>query len=495
MLTSSKYWQFKLTETNAKKNWQDIIKNKPVIVSPKHTRDAQPKFLKENPKATSLHKKDKEKPFWVVFYINKEPTAKQEVQAFAKSIGGTYVKAIPDTDKYDWDLKQALRNSQKTNFGETKYALNKFQCFGNLVWKNFENAQGYYYYLKPYCYSKAQLVKYRYWTNKCLKYLPKVADDERKNSYGSGYYDVYSEDTVIRIERIPKVAKIIERKQKRLNDPEQVKKAQATAKKRWKTLKEKKKKKIEEEKQKLITKATPVQAKLNQKIEHIKQVDGKNAELGIALTYLEIVNHLAKTFQEMEHGYPIEDDMVHALLLQKYKTSSDLYYLKDRLFKIIAQRKLFGWGTSNKLIKLEAVIPPDSDLVSFDLCNYHRNDFREMSWKYDNIKEYYFDNKAYIDSCPDCDAQVVVFDYYSFYYLTVALPSGTTTWHIPYPIGSKYLPALRSLPIVKQTPNDPSSPFTFGREADENELLIGATVNLKKKINYFISLCEQQKVK
>lgn len=482
----SKYWRVKLVIDRLPENWQDIIKDWPIILSPKHTRDATPDFLRTCPPRTTtyLHKGDRQPAFYYAFYISNKDLTKVEVKQIFAPFHAKYYKLIPYS-KHDMDLRKALRHSRESNWGGD-YAISKFQTFGKIVWDNGNTTPkfhgGYYYYVRPYYYSKNQLIDNRYWTQKCLAFLP-AADSHRNNPYGAGTYDTYSEDTILKVEDNPEVAKIIARKKKRLTDPEKIKKHNESQRKRRETIKKKELAKLEKDEKKLAYDYAKVKPKFDEELAVIKDRDKDDLELALLMHYLVIVNHLAKTMQELEYGDGIylpnittdkTSDYVIKKLKDMYQSSNYLYSLKDKVFKKIYKQKLF----SDK-IKLYAVIPDDPDNVYVHFCDEH-NDERHM-WGEDPL-EFYYDSQEEIDSCPACTVTRQHY-YYAFYYFEVKTYV-STSWHIPYPIGKNYLPDINKLPKQKQKFNEGGN-FLFGSDADYDELLYALNQNVARPVEEF----------
>lgn len=474
----SRYWRFKVIEKDAVDGWEHMVLNYPTIISPKHTRDAKPEFLKNHTGNERLHKADKLDAFYYVFYLNKNAIDITSVKNLANRVNGTNITLIPDQSSYDWDLKLALRNSEKSNYS-TNYLISQFQTGKDIIWKNENTHTGYYYYLRPYSFSQNQLLKYRYWTKKCLEYLPSHADGQKRSSYGSGYYDVYSEDTIDKIENEEPVASIIAKKKKRLTDKNEIEKAKKTQEKRQQTIKRHKQEKLEKAKKKFKKESQDIIAKFKDELAKQKLADGSLYELGKVMKYMAILNHIAKTLQDIEHSYAyddskiFEDNNINEILFNKYQSSNYLYQVKDQLINcLIAENFMYGQSTK-PYINLKAVIPYNADKVYVYYCEEHnemRQIFEEMP------QDFYFENKNMIDSCSNCHVSLEP-NYYAFYYLSVNLPSGLTDFHIPYPIGQSFMPKLTDLPKIKQSFNA-NGGYLFGREADKNEILLAANLDL-----------------
>ena len=471
----SRYWRFKVIEKDAVDGWEHMVLNYPTIISPKHTRDAKPEFFKQNDHKT-LRKADKLDPFYYVFYLDQNKIDNTVVKALADSIGGTEITLIPDQSPYDWDLKQALRKSAESNYN-SNYAINKFQTGNGVDWDNSHT--GYYYYLRPHYYSKNQLIEYRYWTKKCLDYLPSQPDDQKKSAYSRNYYDVYSEDTILPIEYEEPVASIIAKKKKRLTDKDEIEKAKKAQEKRRETLKRHEQEKLAKAKQWLNKRGKNLVTNFKEELAEQKIKDGNQYELGKIMKYMAILNHIAKTLQDIEVNgnlytslAPDSNDIIK-LLQKRYKSSEYVYNVKDKLInRIITENFVYGQST-NPYIDLKAVIPPNADKIYVRYC-YDHNEMRQ--WDYEAPQDFYYENQAMIDSCPECQVSRET-NYYAFYYLSVNLPSGLTDFHVPYPIGQSFMPVLTDLPRVNQTPNIDGG-YLFGREADDDELLLAINIDL-----------------
>lgn len=470
-------------EKSATKDWKEKLGKLPVIVSPRHMHDVTEEFLQTtHPIYYRLHKADKLPAFWYLFYIGKKQISEHDVRVLFKAVPIAGIKYIDDSDPNDMALKEELRQSLLSNRKNYDYSISKFETLGGLVWDNGDwtakGHRGYKWYVVPFYYSRSQLIHYRYWTQKCLDYLPDHADSERKSMYGSGTYETYSEDTVLRVEQDPRVAKIIARKKKRNTDPEEIVKAKETVKKRKATIKRKEEEKCAKQEEIDAEKTKVLLAKFDEDIAQIKETD-KYSDLTILMKYLSIVNHLAKTFETDDRiicsyngkKFCQKEQDEYEKLSKIYKGEGYLYELKDDVFK-----KLYHDKKYKDVVRLSAFIPDDPDKVWVTFCDFHNEDRRMF---YEPPLEYYYENQKEIDHCNNCSVQSDHY-YYAFYYFTVNT-SEKTTWHVPYPIGKSYLPDIDKLKQEKQEFNEEGS-FLFGSEASESEILIATHRNVIKPI-------------
>lgn len=479
----SKYWRLKLMETVAPKDWKEKLGKLPVIVSPRHMHDVTDEFLQTtHPIHYRLHKADKLPAFWYLFYIGKTRISEHDVRVLFKAVPIAGVKYIDDSDSNDMPLKEQLRQSVLSNRKNYDYSISKFETLGGLVWDNDDwtakGHKGYKWYVVPFYYSRSQLIHYRYWTQKCLDYLPDHADSERKSMYGSGTYETYSEDTVLRVEQDPRVAKIIARKKKRNSDPEEIKKAKETVRKRKATIKQKEEEKKVKQEKIDAEKAKAIISQFDDDIAKIRETD-KYADLTILMKYLSIINHLAKTFESDDRiitaynggKFCQQEIEEYDKLAKLYKGEGYLYDLKDKVFN-----KLYHDAKYKDVVNLSAFIPDEPDKVWVTFCDFHNELRREF---YEPPLDFYYENEREINNCKQCNVSREHY-YYAFYYFTVKT-SETTTWHVPYPVGKSYLPNIDKLKQETQEFNEGGA-FLFGSEASEDEILFALHRDVTKPI-------------
>lgn len=212
----------------------------------------------------------------------------------------------------------------------------------------------------------------------------------------------------------------------------------------------------------------------------LKDYQSKNSNktdnlLFSALSAMHVLNHVAKSLQDTSNSV----DQSYNLLLEKYGSQHEIYSLKNDLLHYI-------YENYPEHVKLSAVIPCEPDKYSVNFCNYHFDMFREeRSLLQCEPMDFYWENDAEINSCPECSVTVNK-NYYSMYDFDITLPEADFSFHEPLPIGRGKLPALDTLPHVDQEFNDEGM-FLFGREAslDESDLALAVdlTAPIKELLN------------
>lgn len=194
-----------------------------------------------------------------------------------------------------------------------------------------------------------------------------------------------------------------------------------------------------------------------------------NPKLATSLLALTLLNHIAKTFSDCNTD--MSDPLIKRLA-SKYNVQS-IYNLKNNFLHYI-------WKHKDKYPELEATVyvPDDPNKYYVTFCEYHNED-RRMSML--SPMEYYYGMKSQIDACPSCEVTKVK-NYYAFYYFDFNLGENNTfSYHLPYPIGHKWLPKLSEFKHVDQD-FDEGGPFLFGAEANNDEILYALSHDLVKDV-------------
>lgn len=473
-MQESKYWIFKIMEADFPKDYRQKLEKYTCILTSIRDKEVKPDHIDSVMAKAShyINKNDKADPYYYVILLMPKTIKKTEATQIAHSVKGKFATMIPDQDPIDMDLKKKLRSLTTSNVDKS-YDPEQFTYFGTAKWcsnsdNKWSNLQHYFY---PYNYSKPQLLKYRYWTQKCFDYLPSPTDYYNNSTYKTEY-PVYSQDDIERVELSEPVKTIIAKKKKRLTDPEAIKKhKEVVAKvKATKLVHQKAKEKIEH--QQLQDQAKSALAQFDHDIDIIKHKYSKSSQMLIAFKYLAIANHLAKSLQEINYQYDSYYSKQQKLskldnyLIQKY-TTDELYKIKNQaLERLYIDNFKYNKSCSSN-ITLQAVIPENPDKISVYFCEEH-NDERYMFGA--SPLEYYYECQNEIDHCPYCKVTKNS-NYYSFYYFTIKVGDIKYDWHLPYPLGQSWLPNLHELPQIEQIPND-DSPFLYGETANKNEKLI-----------------------
>jgi hypothetical protein len=145
-----------------------------------------------------------------------------------------------------------------------------------------------------------------------------------------------------------------------------------------------------------------------------------------------------------------------------YEERKDAWYArKDEAVALMAR---------SSYAQLSFYQPEDADKVTLVLCQEHHSQMRQGF--YDGKWDLYASHKAEITACPYCHVAREE-DYYSLYALEVsasAAPQLHFSFHVPYPLGKRFLPTPASLPRVQH--QEQEGLFRFGRKLDESEKIL-----------------------
>lgn len=105
--------------------------------------------------------------------------------------------------------------------------------------------------------------------------------------------------------------------------------------------------------------------------------------------------------------------------------------------------------------------PEEPDKRSLWLCETHYEMYKEDY--YDSIWDFFAQNTTTVQQCPDCTLTIEQY-YYSLYSIEIStetFPDLHFSFHMPYPIGKRWLPVPSTLPRVMHLEQD--GLFRFGR--------------------------------
>lgn len=452
-MKTSRYWQFILQEDQVKVNWCDTLSKygKGFLSAPhdKETNQAYVEACKKVGRKLNRTKKYLKPAYRLGILVLDDSKSRPEVTQILHKVGAKSAKLIDDQDFLDRPLKNKIVELI------TGHATSKLKFFGGISWDSEAQEHqelipgkkpevNFYHYYKPQCYSQSQLIEYCYWTKKCCKYLP-APDDEYKNSYYAGqYYPVWSADTIMRIEQThPEVMRIAKRKYAKQHDPKQLDKVREANKKRRATLalhKAKKQQKIKQQTKLDIEKYTKeYQADLKQ---YLVKLPTEQHGLVTACYKMTVINHLAKYL----HDYTNDFSGYLATRLQQMYSVEDIYSIKNTFLQLL-------YLINPKELKLTIYDPPQEDYWYDDWGNIH------------------------ISNKPP--------HYYSCYNFALTFANIDFDYHMPYPIGNSYFPAIRNLSKIEQEPNF-DGPYMFGEESDYTEQCYAADHNLIDDIKDWI---------
>ena len=112
---------------------------------------------------------------------------------------------------------------------------------------------------------------------------------------------------------------------------------------------------------------------------------------------------------------------------------------------------------------------------SFHLCDRHYEDFAEERSFCGDLRawDYFYCHRKEIMECPDCEYDADK-NWFCLYYIEVAdkhVPYARFSFHVPYALGSSYLPEERFLPKAKNH-EEGEGMFRFGRPVWDNEKIL-----------------------
>lgn len=446
----SKYWKFTAVEDEMTKHWQHSLGKKGrgflgKIIDDETTPEYDEACKKAGRRLNRTKKYRKPAYYHGVIALD-EPMTKAEITDYLANAGAKDPEYISDQEVDDQSMKDAIAELTKGKYYTTLDSHNNTQVFpGNWTWsdeakKQYDLVPGkkpelnFYRYFRPRMYSKTEIVKYCYWTNKCLQYLPHQADGTYSNDTYKFDYDVWSTDTILRVERLfPVVMKCAKRKYDRQHDPDKQKKAKVAAAKRAKTRYE-----TEQRKRKAII------AAVSKEFDQMKlKLPAETAELEQMCYKMTILNHAAKYLGDWYNDQTSKlDEEVNNVY-----SMDNIYELKNKFLDIL-------YLLNPKELKLSMYDPPQDDY-----------------W-YDEWGEEHRSNRPA--------------HYYACYNFELIFKDGNDyDYHMPYPLAKNKYPSISALPKINQIPNG-VGPYMFGEEADKDELRYIASMNLLKEISQWI---------
>lgn len=323
----------------------------------------------------------------------------------------------------------------------SQYDHNQLQWFGSKKKKPDERYWFYYH-----IYTKFGLKKYRGWTDKCLRSLPKPTD-EKQNPYYSGQSSpAWNQFVIEDLEKTEPIKSILVKKK----SPEYQKKRQDIKKKAQKTRKEN-----------IINAGVAYGKALRDYVEqHADSLSDEQIKLAMVLQKLTVLNHIAKTLADSRNWG--SKAWLSKKLWEKYNTDA-IYDLKNKVEQVLMHY-------FNDVTMIRGYVPEDADKIWVDFCDDH-NQERFLSG-YGPLDFFYSDPLEFID-CPRCYISVSNM-YYACYNFDVKLNNDLVfNYHCPYPVGKRYFGPILKMDRVDQMPNE-ASPFLFGHESsmDENEYAV-----------------------
>lgn len=171
----------------------------------------------------------------------------------------------------------------------------------------------------------------------------------------------------------------------------------------------------------------------------------------------------------------------------------ELYEIKDSIIKKLWQLrdKIEVEGTK---LELEFYIPEQPHRYNILFCDGH---YEEFAWErkelYDGdylVIEFFFEHEDEIMKCPECSVTINK-HYYSLYSFKIKFADGTMYhFHIPYPIGKKYLPHYEGLEVAEEIEEEYGL-FRFGSPVTEKEEKLFPLKLVKKESRKIIEKLEK----
>jgi hypothetical protein len=162
------------------------------------------------------------------------------------------------------------------------------------------------------------------------------------------------------------------------------------------------------------------------------------------------------------------------------------YALKDRALKVFAKQP---WTRVR-------YVPGHRPRIDVDLCEDHRDDFREARRALDyDFWGWVEDNRRWIRKCPHCFYSEDR-DHYALYDIELAIGDARFSWHVPYSLGREWLPPREGLEVVQRYDDPDDEPyegaFLFGRPVTEREEILWPADRLVREIEAVLNLFEKQ---
>lgn len=439
----SKYWKFTLLKDEEKTNWKSMLglKGKGFVGK---LIDDEPNQAYKTACQEAGYKIRKIKAKYCkpayrkgIIVFSKSKTL-AEVNEILKTAGAKNPELINDTAPYDKKLKTAIKKLIPGVLFKT--LLKQTETFGGLNWEDEANKTvdlvpgerqplNFYRYARPKMFSKTQIVNQCYWTNKCLDYLP-GPDDEYDNDTYKFSYDVWSSDTILRMEnKYPEVMKKAKRKYERQNNPTEAAKMAKRVEKAKKTKQAHKKKQQEEAIKQWEKEKKDMIKEFNDGLKSCSVgLSNEQANLSQACFKMTTLNHLAKYLGDWDREY--EDGTALYQKLTSIYSVNKIYKLKNRFLDL-----LYVLNPSGMQLTLY-------DPRHFGDSLYGNLDFKDLSADY---------------------------NYYACYNFAIDFKNGFSyDYHLPYPIGCNKYPIIPALHAIDQIPNG-DGPYMFGEEADYAE--------------------------
>lgn len=153
-------------------------------------------------------------------------------------------------------------------------------------------------------------------------------------------------------------------------------------------------------------------------------------------------------------------------------TLKDTFYdYKDQSLKLLS---------NSKYASIFYYQPDEPDKHNIHLCDVHYDQWLMERDGYLPLDMFYYTHQDEIDKCQYCISEVQR-DYYSLYFIEIFEPSEeySFSFHVPYPIGSSYLPNPNKLKRVNHIENEHSI-FRFGRAISEEEMVVHRVNKVEK---------------
>ncbi|WP_242225387.1 hypothetical protein [Bacillus cereus group sp. BfR-BA-01380] len=162
------------------------------------------------------------------------------------------------------------------------------------------------------------------------------------------------------------------------------------------------------------------------------------------------------------------------------KSKSEEYKLKKETFyayKNVALKLLF----TSPLTTVSFYRPLHADKISnLFFCDHHFELWMlEREYEYITKWDFFYSHQKDIYKCKNCNYNPIK-DYYSLYFISVEIESVYFSFHIPFPLGSDFLPSPNKIVAIQH--EEQEGLFRFGRALLEEEKII---FKEKSIIKYF----------
>lgn len=399
-----------------------------------------------------VNKKIKEDPHYFAVLQYKDPVTNKECRESLSEIRYK-ILSIRSVSDLQTGTVRACHIKGKLGRG-SQYDHKKLQWFGSK--KNKPDERYWFYY---HIYTKFGLKKYRGWTDKCLKVLPKPTDEKQNPYYSQQSSPAWNEFVIADLEAKDPVKSILAKK----SSPDYQKKQKSARVKAQNT-----------RKNNMMNAGGAYGKSLIEYVHHHSgKLSSEQIKLAMVLQKLTVLNHIAKTLADDRNWG--SQAWLAKKLRDTYDTS-EIYDLKNKVEQV-----LFHYF--DDVTTIRGYVPEDADKIWVDFCDFHNE---ERGWSGVGPLDFFYSDPLEFINCPHCHVRASNM-YYACYNFDVRLNDDLVfNYHCPYPVGKFYFGPILKLERVEQMPNE-ASPFLFGHESSMDEDEYAVSHDLMKDVESWVS--------